>query len=401
MKAAPEKIRTDYKTVMDRIKSVHIKPFPGLPEPLFLISNTYPGVWLEHAYDAIAWAEMEPSMANVARAQVKLFLDNQKEDGQLPCYVLDGSNPSTKNYGGLIGFGQIQECVSFTRLCLEAAQLCRDDALLAYAYEKCVKWDQWLVGNRMTLGRGLIEMFGVFDTGHDNSARFAGIPGDCPGRSAANCNENPELPLICPDMNAVFFGSRMALSEMAGKLGKAEEAEMWRRKAEEVREKLCEICWCEEDEFYYDVDRFGNQRKCKSIHISNMFCEHLFTQEEADRIYERHMKNPEEFWTEYPFPSVAINDPASKQDRPGNSWGFYTQGLTALRALRWMDYYGKGEDLEHIMRQWVDALASTDDIRFSQELHPVTGRPSTSSQWYSSIMLFYVAACRRLGYAEA
>ena len=59
------------------------------------------------------------------------------------------------------------------------------------------------------------------------------------------------------------------------------------------------------------------------------------------------------------------------------------------------------EDLEHIMRQWVDALASSDTIRFAQELHPVTGQPSTSSQWYSSIMLFYVAACRRLGYVEA
>ena len=122
MHASIEKIRADYETVMDRIKTIHIKAFPGLPEPLFLISNTYPGVWLEHAYDGIAWANLEPSYAAVARAQVKLFLDNQKEDGQLPCYVLDSSNRSAKNYGGLIGFGQIQECVSFTRLCLEASE---------------------------------------------------------------------------------------------------------------------------------------------------------------------------------------------------------------------------------------------------------------------------------------
>ena len=126
----------------------------------------------------------------------------------------------------------------------------------------------------------------------------------------------------------------------------------------------------------------------------------VFDKEEADRIYERHMKNPREFWTPYPFPSMAICDPASRQDRPGNSWGFYTQGLTALRALRWMDHYGKSADLEYIMERWVHALSSSDDIRFSQELHPITGRPSTSSRWYSSVMLFYVWACRRLGYAE-
>ena len=329
MNAPIEKIRADYETVINRIRTIHIKPFPGLPEPLFLISNAYPGVWLEHAYDGIAWANLEPADAAVARAQVRLFLDNQKEDGQLPCYVLDSSNPSAKNYGGLIGFGQIQECVSFTRLCLEASQLCRDDELLAESYEKCCKWDQWLVDHRMTLGKGLIEMFGVFDTGHDNSGRFPGIPGDC-GGTAAICNPNPELPLICPDMNAVFYGSRMALAEMAEKLGRTDEAQSWREKAMQVRQKLHELCWNEEDEFYYDVDRFGNQRKCKSIAISNLFTEHIFTQEEADRIYRRHMKNPEEFWTEYPFPSIAISDPASVQNRAGNSWGFYTQGLTAI-----------------------------------------------------------------------
>ena len=32
------------------------------------------------------------------------------------------------------------------------------------------------------------------------------------------------------------------------------------------------------------------------------------------------MKNPREFWTPYPFPSMAISDPASVQDLEGNSW---------------------------------------------------------------------------------
>jgi len=397
--ASIEKIRADYQLVMERIRTIHIKTFPDQSEPVFLISNTYPGVWLEHVYDALAWAQLEPSMAHVARAQVRLFLDNQKEDGQLPCYVLDTSNPGFKNYRVKIGFGQIQECVSFTRLCLEAGLLTQDRALIEEAYHRCVKWDEWLVRNRMTMGKGLIELFGLFDTGHDHSARLEGIPGGCPG-GAEHCNDHDALPIIAPDMNAVFYGSRMALSEMAALLGRTDEAALWRERAEDVRRRLKELCYCAEDDFYYDVDRHGNMRKFLSIHIANLFQEHFFTQEEADRIYERHMKNPREFWTPYPFPSMAICDPASRQDRPGNSWGFYTQGLTALRALRWMDHYGKSADLEYIMERWVHALSSSDDIRFSQELHPITGRPSTSSRWYSSVMLFYVWACRRLGYAE-
>ena len=400
MNATLDKIRADYRTVMERIRTVHIKKFPGHPEPVFLISNAYPGVWLEHVYDAVCWANLEPDMAQVARAQVRLFLSGQKEDGQLPCYVLDASNPGVKGYGALVGYGQIQECVSFTRLCLEASRILHDEELLKESYEKCCRWDEWLVRNRMTLGTGLIELFCQFDTGHDNSARLAGIPGGCPG-GAAHCNPQPFLPLIAPDMNAVFYGSRAALSEMAGLLGKPDEAAAWRGRAESVRRALKERCYCPEDDFYYDADRFGGLRKFRSIHISNMFQEHVFDQAEARCIYERHMKNPDEFWTNYPFPSMALDDPGSKQDRDGNSWGFYSQGLTALRALRWMDYYGWGDDLEELMRRWVDALASSETMRFAQELHPVTGEMSKSSQWYSSAMLFYVAACRRLGYVKA
>lgn len=398
MQSSLEKIRADYELVMQRIRSIHIKCFPGYDKPVFLISNAYPGVWMEHVYDAIRWAELEPEMAAVAAAQVKLFLDAQKEDGQFPCYVLDSSNPSTKNYGNLVGYGQLQECVSFSRLCLEASKLNKDKALLEEAYERCSRWDNWLVNNRMTMSTGLIELFCLFDTGHDNSARLEGIPGGCPDNDASKCNDVDFLPLLCPDLNAVFYGSRMALSEMAELLGKADEAEVWRDKAIAVKKALDEHCYCSEDAFYYDADRNGQMRKFRSIHIANLFQEHMLTQAEADLIYEKHMRNPEEFWTPYPFPSMAINDPASKQDRPGNSWGFYSQGLTALRTLRWMDYYGKSEDQDELLRRWVDALAASDEKRFCQELHPLTGEPSKCSQWYSSAMLLFVSGCRRLGY---
>ena len=115
-------------------------------------------------------------MSYVARAQVRLFLDNQKEDGQFPCFVLDESNPNTVKYGSPVGYGQIQECVSFTQLCLEAFEVTKDKELLKEAYEKCVKWDHWQVKNRMTLNSGLIELFCEHDTGHDNSRRLSDVP---------------------------------------------------------------------------------------------------------------------------------------------------------------------------------------------------------------------------------
>ena len=43
-----ERIKKLYETVLERIYTAHIKPFPDFPEPVFLISDAYPGVWLEH-----------------------------------------------------------------------------------------------------------------------------------------------------------------------------------------------------------------------------------------------------------------------------------------------------------------------------------------------------------------
>jgi hypothetical protein len=52
--------------------------------------------------------------------------------------------------------------------------------------------------------------------------------------------------------------------------------------------------------------------------------------------------------------------------------------------------------MEEIMRRWVSAWSYSDSTQFGQELHPITGRPSECSQWYSSCMLYFLHAIRRL-----
>lgn len=380
-----------------RIREIHIKCFPGYDRPVFLISNAYPGVWLEHAFDAVAYARLTEDGKRVLWGQMHLFLDRQKEDGQLPCFVLDAENPHTKKYGRLVGYGQIQECVSFASLCLEAADMLGDEAFLAEAYEKCAKWEAWLVRNRMTTGKGLIETFCTFDTGHDNSSRLEGIPGGCPDGDAKNMNALEFLPLYSPDMNAVFFGTRAALSQMAKRLGKRSDSQMWAEKAEEIRKRIGDVLFDPEEEFFFDVDRFGNRRKRFSIAAMTVFQEHAADRALFERVYKRHFRNPDEFWTEYPFPSLSKADKMFEKRKPGNDWGYYSQALTALRAMRWMDFYGVGGDLTELYRRWVTGLANAKENVFSQELDPLTGEASCSSRGYSSALLLYLHGLKRLG----
>jgi hypothetical protein len=56
---------------------------------------------------------------------------------------------------------------------------------------------------------------------------------------------------------------------------------------------------------------------------------------------------------------------------PRNSWGGASQALTALRAPRWMEEYGKGIAMGQMMEAWCKALIA--DGTFRQQLDPETG----------------------------
>ena len=117
-----------------------------------------------------------------------------------------------------------------------------------------------------------------------------------------------------------------------------------------------------------------------------------------ERAYREHIKNPAEFWTPYPFPSMAVNDPSCARHVDRNCWGYYTMGLITLRCTRWMDAYGWSGDFDHICEKWLEAWTRCfDRVPLGQEIDPMSGEPTPCSPWYSSGMLSYLYAADRLG----
>jgi hypothetical protein len=114
-----------------------------------------------------------------------------------------------------------------------------------------------------------------------------------------------------------------------------------------------------------------------------------------EAVWERQMHNPKAFWTPFPFPSVAFDDPAFVRPIPRNSWGGATQALTALRVPRWMEYYGKGAEMRVLMKAWVEAVARYGEFR--QQMDPVTGDfTRADASGYSPAALVYLDFVRRL-----
>ncbi len=398
------------QTIEERIRTIHIRCFRGRPDPLFLISDAYPGIWLEHVYDSVLYAEMYPEEINLAENTIRLFLSCQTAEGQLPCYVWNGDKLPHLPEDALIGYGQIQECVSFAALCLEVAKRKNDRTFLETVYNGCRRWNDWLRKYRMTTNRGLIEMFVGYDTGHDNSGRLSDMAHPhnhvFPEGTVCNAAYLPEddgvTPILALDMNCNFYATQVALAEMAQLLRKTEEVEVWQEKARKVKANIMEQLYDPEDAFFYDMDRNGTLRKYKSSTIFHLFLEGVLSPTEdaalIQEIYTRHIKNPEEFWTPYPFPSMAANDPTFHKHTACNCWGYFSEGLIALRCTRWMDKYGFSADFDVLCEKWLNAWTRCyDTVKLGQELDPFTGEPSAASEWYSSGMLFYLYAAKRCG----
>lgn len=377
--------------VLEVIQRDHLKPVADADGPVFCISKRYAGVWLEHVQDAVVWSRYcgDPT---VALNHIGLFLKHQKPDGQLPMAVTLQDGPS---------YGQIQECVAFMRMCLETYEMCGGRAFLQRAYDAGCRWDDWLCRWRMTTGQGLIEMFCGYDTGHDNSGRLEGMK--YPGKvspEAPDARKLPEgcpvLPGIAPDMNAVFYGDRVALARMAELLGRPDEAAAWQQRAEQVRQRLYAVCFDPEDEFFYDVDKDGQMRRIRTIAITNVLCEGIADRELANRIFDRYLWNEREFKTPYPFPAVSIADPRWRRNLSGNSWGYYSQAMTVLRATRWMPGIGRREELRQVLRIWVERQCAIETVPFGQELDPISGEPSDASPWFSAAELLFLVALQEL-----
>jgi len=351
----------------------------------------YPGIWLECGpHEGLIYGRYAPE---IAQANHEVFFHHQRDDGYLPCYVWiegEGRHP--------IGSSQIQMVVPIAATALETADLTEDESFLARAYDACGRWDRWLSQHRNTRGTGLCEAFCEYDTGHDRSPRFKGLPKTCPNDDPSICPNAGKLPYLAPDLSATVYGGRRALSEMAERLGKPGEAETWRDKAETLRQLIIEYCYDPEDDCFYDVDTEDNFIRIRGDALTRVLCEHVVDQPMFERIYARHIKNPDEFWAPYPLPSIAVNDPTFERELPPNSWSGASQALTALRAPRWFEHYGKSTDLAYLMNRWVEAILQAP--AFMQQMNPWTGEFSTS-EGYSPTMCVFIDFVDRMGILTA
>ena len=379
----------------------NIRTVPRYDQPVLIEGSVYPGVWQESGpQEGLVYGTLSPYIDSVdgkttplhiARNNHMAFFTLQKEDGQLPAAVKASS----------VGYGQIQMVVPIAATAWELSQLTGDEELLTTAYRACGRWDAWLRRYRDTRKTGLVEGFCTYDTGQDHSPRWSGIPNQCPDADARKCPAIPSMPRLCPDLSATVYGARTALGHMANALGKRDEASRWHEDAETIRRLIIDKLYDPQDAAFYDLDAQNRFVRVRSCVITRVLGEHVLLRDDPkdkailEAVWTRQIHNPQAFWPPYPFPSIALDDPHFVRPIPRNSWGGATQALTALRAPRWMPHYGKQAALDHLMRQWCEAISRHTEFR--QQMDPLTGDfTQADPSGYSPAALVFLDFIRRL-----
>ncbi len=112
------------------------------------------------------------------------------------------------------------------------------------------------------------------------------------------------------DLATYLVRELRAMAIISGKLKMPKEQKQYEEHAARLAKTINEVFWDEKDGFYYDRNEKTGQRiRIKSVAGFFPLWAGIVPKERAARMVKEHLMNPAEFWTKYPVPSYAINEP--------------------------------------------------------------------------------------------
>ena len=319
----------------------------------------YPNVWPETqpmAGEMYAKRDLEIGVNNCM-----IFIDHQREDGRLPGMVSQGDGGSVPHYGWMQGFYFAMPALKM----YYHADL--GDTYLKKLYDCLKKFDAYLWKYRDSDGDGCLESWCRWDTGEDECTRYGDADNFCKGEKPP-VGKNT-VPMESMDFMAYSYANRDVLARISVLLQNGEE-KAWRQSAEVVRKKISSYLWREDSHACYDRD--ANNRFIETLCHNTLRVMYFgaLRQEQADAFLRDHLCNPHEFWTEMPLPSIAVNDPAFRNNIE-NDWSGQPESLTYQRAIAALGNYGHYAELMLLGKKFLNAVSQS--CAFTQQFDPFTG----------------------------
>ena len=116
------------------------------------------------------------------------------------------------------------------------------------------------------------------------------------------------MPVESPDLNTYLYLEQQALSKIARAIGQLGEANTWSERAAVLLEKMMQALW-DPAAGYFWFRKLGVRIDVRTPFNLFPLQTGNLPPEVVSRLID-HLTNPREFWSQYPVPSVAQDDPA-------------------------------------------------------------------------------------------
>lgn len=253
-----------------------------------------------------------------------------------------------------------------------------DREFLDEIYEPIVRWNNWWFDNNDVDGNGLCEYQHPFSSGLDDSPLW-----------------DQGMPVESPDLNTYLCLQQESLAKIAAALGQEKDAVMWIERAESMARRLVDGMWDKEAGMFW--------AKCRGQRVPVRTPFSLFplmTGRMPQGIVRRlvdHLTDEESFWSRFPVPTVALDDPCFT---PDVMWRGPTWINVNYLLIEGLDRVGRPADARELRKRTLELVAGQPD--FYEYYDPRTGAkgPKAASTFGWTAALFIdlaIQASRDLG----
>jgi glycogen debranching enzyme len=250
---------------------------------------SYVGLWLwDSAMHTLAYRHVDPDLA---RNQIRAMLSCQLDDGMLPDAIYDEGVIATIDHPIV---AEVTKPPILAWAALKLHEMDPDPAFLEEIYIPLVRWNAWWFAMNDDDVDGLAQYNHPYSSGLDDNPLW-----------------DQGMPVESPDLNTYLCVQMGSLATIAEILGIDFEARMWRKRASAIVRRMIDDMWDEESGLFRALHE---EEPVPVVTPFNLYP--LWTGQLPDEIRGRllsHLTNPEEFWGDYPLPSVAYNDPQFDQ----------------------------------------------------------------------------------------
>ena len=176
-----------------------------------------------------------------------------------------------------------------------------DKTFLRNVYDPLTKYARSFTRNRDREKSGLFDVTSQGETGQEYSSRYQFVD------EKADTWKNFQLKGV--DATVYMYELFRTLSWMAGVIGKKRDVSKWRKLANETRDAMRDKMYDKTAAMFVDVAL----KKLKRSPVKSAVGFYPFTTDVADVSHldaiRKNLLNPKVFWTEFPVPSLSMDDP--------------------------------------------------------------------------------------------